>query len=142
MFVESILGLTCGNAWVRGCGFWLREPGRDRRAEQFERARLDRGRGGEFLDFLPAEIDDLPAESGQVAEQIAVTVQRYFVGGLLCGVFFLAWSERWAGMTGSAGTGMFSSVKVSGANALRRCQVRYAAGLFQDSYMTPFGYAR
>ena len=38
----------------------------------------------------------------------------------------LAWAaaERRAGATGFSGAGGFSSVKVSGAHALRRCQVR------------------
>ena len=66
--------LTCGNAPRLGGCFWLREGDRNRRFEQFERAGLDRGWNSYFLYLLAVEIDGLPAEGGQVAEQVTVTV--------------------------------------------------------------------
>ena len=38
-----------------------------------------------------------------------------------------AWAERWAGAVGLSFSGRFSSVKVSGAQALRSADLRQAA---------------
>jgi hypothetical protein len=46
-------------------------------------AGLDRGQGGDLLDLLPGEIDDLPTWCRQVLEQIAVAVRRRSVGCFL-----------------------------------------------------------
>ena len=56
VFPSWILWLTCWNAPDRECGFWLREPDRDGRAEQCERAVLDRGHGSDLLDLLPGKL--------------------------------------------------------------------------------------
>src|SRR5258707_9835759 len=81
-------GLTCGDVPGRGCGFWLREPDRDGGSEQVEGAGLDRGRGGDLLDLLAVEIDDLPGQCRQLAEQDPVAVKGQavgcFLGGVLC----------------------------------------------------------
>ena len=112
-----------GSGWRRG-RYWLREGEGGGSAEQFEGPGLDRGGGGELLDFLPGEADDLPGEGGQVAEQVLVAGDGQPGGVCLAASLALAWSDRCAGATGSAGAPVPGSVKVSSARAWRRCQVR------------------
>lgn len=58
-----------------GC-YWLLEGHGDGGAEQLEDAALDGCRGGDLLDSLPTEIDDLPVQGGEVVEQVFVAVER------------------------------------------------------------------
>ena len=51
-----------------------------------ERAGLDRGRGGDLLDLLPGEVDDLAVQCRQMLEQVAVLVKRQPVRCFLDGV--------------------------------------------------------
>ncbi len=92
-----------------GC-YWLRDGLRDGGAEQFEGAALDGGGGGEFLDALSAEDDDLPVEGGEVGEQVAVAVDGQAVVVVLGAVLGLCGTL--AGATGSLAWGMCWSVKV------------------------------
>src|SRR5258705_6226315 len=83
--------------WVWAGGwFWLLEGERDGRAEQLERAALDGGGGGELLDFLAADADDLAGEGGPVAEQVLVAADRQGGAGVVCGGLFggLCWTGR------------------------------------------------
>ncbi len=69
-----------------GVWFWLLQAERDGRADQFEGTALDRGGGGELLDFLAADADDLAGEGGQVAEQVLVAADGQLVAVVLTGV--------------------------------------------------------
>src|SRR6266498_1156017 len=108
---------------------WLLEGERDWGAEQLEGSGLDGGGGGEPVDALSGEDDDLAGEGGQVGEQVLIAGDGQAAGGVPRGVGLgasLAWagSGRRAGVPGSAGAGTCWSVKVSSARAARRCQVR------------------
>ena len=77
-----------------------------------------------MVTWVPVVPDLVAGQGGQVLEQASEAVV-----GLPGGVEWydaLAWAaaERRAGVTGLPGTGGFWSVKVSGARARRRCQVR------------------
>jgi hypothetical protein len=70
-----------------GWCYWLLEGAGHRGTGQLDRAALD-GRGiGEFPGFLPAEVDGLAVEGGQVVEQVAVFADRELVAVVLGGVF-------------------------------------------------------
>src|ERR1035437_1277890 len=109
-------------------GFWLLQGQRDRYAEEFESSALGRsgfgegGHGGAGVVVSVAEVD--PGQTSQVVQQGGEA------GGgsssvvvLVAALASAAW-ERWAGATGSAASGLFSSVNVKGAQAWRRCHTR------------------
>ena len=84
------------------------------------------GRLGEHRhgDAGAGEPDLVAGQGGQVPEQRAEAGSGRPAGS--CWYEALAWAraERRAGATGLPGAGGFWSVKVSGAQAWRRCQVR------------------
>ena len=107
--------------------FWLRQGERDRGADELECFPLLAGRLGEHGHGggCAGEADLVAGQGGQVGEQAAEAAVGAAGLVVLVGGFGLgAPAERRAGATGSSGAGGFSSVKVSGAQARRRCQVR------------------
>ena len=66
----------------------------------------------------------VPGQGGQVGEDVAEAVDALPAGSGLAGCLAWADAERLAGATGLARWSGCSSVKVSGAQALRRCRVR------------------
>ena len=77
--------MACGGD-LPGWPYWLLEGEGHGSAEQFERALLDgRGAGG-FLNSLPAEVDDLPVEGGEVVEEVEEVA--VFADGQLAAVAF------------------------------------------------------
>ena len=108
---------------------WLRrlrsvEAERDGLAEQLEDAALFGGRRCQFFEAFPGEADGVSGEGGQMGDQFVVAADGQLVRGDFRGVF----RGRGGGSAGRdyrvfAG-GLLLSVKVSGASAWRRCQVR------------------
>ena len=72
IYLLLIRGLTCGDPRGSGSGFWLRQADRDGGPEELERAGLDGGRRGDFLYSLSLEVNGLPGECREVAEQVPV----------------------------------------------------------------------
>jgi hypothetical protein len=70
------------------------------------------------------EADLVAGEGGQVLEQAAEAAVGVAERVVLALALAWAWVERWAGATGLVRWGGCSSVKVSGAQAWRRCQSR------------------
>ena len=90
---------------MAGWLFWLRQGERDRDADKAEGFPLGAGGFGEHrhVGGGAGEPDLVAGQRGQVLQQAA---------------------DLRAGVTGLSWRGGFSSVKVSGAQAWRRCQVR------------------
>src|SRR6266487_3708322 len=68
---------------------WLLEGEWDWGAEQLEGLGLDGGGGGEPLDALSGEDDDLAGEGGQVCEQVLIAGDGQAARGVLGGVLGL-----------------------------------------------------
>ena len=122
-----ICGLACGFAGLARWWFWLRGDGvGNGRPDELGGAALLGAGFGEHWDRGGgvSEGDVVAGEGGEVCEQATEAAQRGAVG--VCWREALAWAaaERWAGATGLSRGAGFSSVKVSGAHAVRRCQVR------------------
>src|SRR6185369_17250554 len=115
--------LSWGSLFVGGL-FWLLQGEGDGGAEELECSALGVGGLGKrgYGVVGAGEVDLVAGEGAQVGEQSLVAV-----GGQVSVVVFrealvLAAVDRCAGATGLSRSGGFSSVKVNGANALRRCQ--------------------
>jgi hypothetical protein len=113
--------------WLSGrAAFWLRHGERDRGADQVEGLTLCAGGLGEHRDVGggSGEPDLVAGQGGQVVDQAAEAAVGAAARVVLMGGFGEAAAERPAGATGFSGAGGLWSVKVSGAQARRRCQVR------------------
>jgi hypothetical protein len=112
--------------WIGRVAFWLLQGQRDRGADELEGLPLGAGRLGEHRDGdLGAGVPDLVAgQRGQVLDQAAEAAVGRPAGSYWPEALAWAAAERRAGATGLSGAGGSWSVKVSGAQARRRCQVR------------------
>ncbi len=94
--------------------------------DEFEGAALLGGGVGELVDFDVGVVvaDSVAGEGGQVVEQVAEVARRVAVGVVFGGG--LGFGVLWSGARGDRVVPLrgCSSVKVSGAQALRRCQMR------------------
>lgn len=83
----------------------------------------EHGHGG-----LGADEPDLVAgQAGQVLQEAAEAAVGRPAASRGPGALACAWAERWAGAVGLSRSGRFSSVKVSGAQALRTAHLRQTA---------------
>ena len=111
--------------WRGGCS-WLPHGERDRDADEVERFPLGAGQLGQhrYGGAGAGERDLLAGQGGQVLEQPAEAVVGLPGRVVLAGGLGLRPGRAAGRVTGLSWAGGSLSVKVSGAQARRRCQVR------------------
>ena len=116
------LGFYGSGGWL----FWLPYGERDRDADELEGFPLGAGWLGQHRHGSAGagEPDLVAGQGGQVLDQAAEAVVGAAGRFVLAGGLGLRRAERRAGVTGLSCEGGSWSVKVSGAQARRRCQLR------------------